>query len=261
MDDRLLVRVLDARRTPRRTAAGARRCERCWVSQCSVIGTPATYSMTKYGRPSGVLPPSKTRAMAGWSIIASAWRSDSNRATTSPGVHPRLDDLQGHLAPDGLGLLGEPDLAHPALAEPLEQPVRPDPFLRASFRCDGRGCPAGRPRVSSSPVPDNGESTDIARLFSSRQPDPRKVARPVDESCPERVGSAGPSAGALSASGRASAARQGAPPVYQCIRARRSSSRSPRPRSAQSVLSASRSTSLFRSRSSRMSSSDFGPPA
>ena len=73
--------------------------------------------MTKYGRPSGVLPPSNTLAMAGWSISASACRSDSKRATTSLGVHPRLDDLERHLGADGLELLGEPDLAHPALAD------------------------------------------------------------------------------------------------------------------------------------------------
>ena len=46
------------------------------------MGTPGKYSMTKYGRPSGVVPPSNTLAMAGWSISASAWRSDSKRATT-----------------------------------------------------------------------------------------------------------------------------------------------------------------------------------
>ena len=46
------------------------------------MGSPFTYSIAKYGRPSGVLPPSNTVAIAGWSISASAWRSASKRATT-----------------------------------------------------------------------------------------------------------------------------------------------------------------------------------
>jgi len=41
-------------------------------------------------------------------------------------VHTLLDDLQRHLAPHRLGLLGEPDLAHAALAELLRQTVVPD---------------------------------------------------------------------------------------------------------------------------------------
>ena len=48
----------------------------------AVIGTPRTSSITKYGRPEGVAPPSKTLAMLGWSMIASACRSASKRATT-----------------------------------------------------------------------------------------------------------------------------------------------------------------------------------
>ena len=40
--------------------------------------------------------------MLGWSIRASACRSASKRAITCRGVHPRLDDLQGHLAADRL---------------------------------------------------------------------------------------------------------------------------------------------------------------
>src|SRR5437588_596274 len=38
--------------------------------------------MTKYGRPCSVVPPSRTLAMFGWSISASACRSASNRAKT-----------------------------------------------------------------------------------------------------------------------------------------------------------------------------------
>ena len=51
-------------------------------SQYSVIGTPLTSSMTKYGRPVSVVPASSTLAMLGWSISASACRSASNRAMT-----------------------------------------------------------------------------------------------------------------------------------------------------------------------------------
>ena len=42
------------------------------------------------------------------------------------GVHARLDDLDRHPAPDRFELLGQPDLAHAALADDLEKPVRPD---------------------------------------------------------------------------------------------------------------------------------------
>ena len=52
-------------------------------SQYSVIGSPGTYSITKYGRPFSVAPASYTLAIPGWSIRARACRSDSNRATTS----------------------------------------------------------------------------------------------------------------------------------------------------------------------------------
>jgi hypothetical protein len=53
-----------------------------FASQYSVTGTPRTSSITKYGRPASVAPASSTRAMCGWSIIASACRSASNRAIT-----------------------------------------------------------------------------------------------------------------------------------------------------------------------------------
>src|SRR6516165_7260755 len=59
-------------------------------SQYRVIGTPLTRSMTKYGRPSGVVPASSTRAMLAWSIRASAWRSASKRAMTCRESIPAL---------------------------------------------------------------------------------------------------------------------------------------------------------------------------
>ena len=39
-------------------------------SQSCVMGTPSMYSMTKYGRPLGVAPASRIRAIFGWSITA-----------------------------------------------------------------------------------------------------------------------------------------------------------------------------------------------
>ena len=63
-----------------------------WWSQYSVIGTPFTSSITKYGRPSWS-PPSSTLAMFGWSISASACRSASNRASTCFESIPALISL------------------------------------------------------------------------------------------------------------------------------------------------------------------------
>ena len=94
------------------------------LSQYSVIGTPWTSSMTKYGRPVSVAPASSTLAMLGWSISASAWRSASKRAMTCLRVHAQLDDLEGDLAADRLVLLGHVDHAHAAFADLLQQLVR-----------------------------------------------------------------------------------------------------------------------------------------
>jgi len=58
-----------------------------------VIGMPGTYSMTKYGDPSAVVPASKTRAIAGWSISARACRSDSKRAIIALLAMPALINL------------------------------------------------------------------------------------------------------------------------------------------------------------------------
>ena len=41
-------------------------------------------------------------------------------------IHAQLDDFEGDSALDGLGLLGEVDDAHPALADLLKDPVRTD---------------------------------------------------------------------------------------------------------------------------------------
>ena len=47
-------------------------------------------------------------------------------------VHSGLDHLERNLAADGLGLLGQPHLAHPAFADLLQQSVRPDDLRQAS---------------------------------------------------------------------------------------------------------------------------------
>ena len=61
--------------------------------------------------------------MFGWSISASACRSASNRASTCLRVHPGLDQLDGDVPLDRLGLLGPPDAAHAALADRLDERV------------------------------------------------------------------------------------------------------------------------------------------
>ena len=118
--------------TERNRSSRSRAVSCCW-SQYSMIGMPLTSSMTKYGRPLSVVPASNTRAMLGWSISARACRSASKRAMTSRDVHARLDDLEGHLAADGLLLLGDEDQADAALADLLHQLVGADhragPFL------------------------------------------------------------------------------------------------------------------------------------
>ena len=53
--------------------------------------------MTKYGRPVSVVPPSKTRAMLTWSIIARACRSASKRAMTWRLSMPGLMTLRATL--------------------------------------------------------------------------------------------------------------------------------------------------------------------
>src|SRR5713226_8353347 len=54
------------------------------------MGTPGTYSITKYGWPSGVVPASKTLAIEGWSMMASDCRSDAKRFSTASSYMPAL---------------------------------------------------------------------------------------------------------------------------------------------------------------------------
>ena len=55
--------------------------------------------------------------------MASACRSASKRGQDAPGVHAGLDELQGHLAADRIGLLGHPNRPHPPFANLFQQLV------------------------------------------------------------------------------------------------------------------------------------------
>ncbi len=66
----------------------------CLASQYSVIGWPSTYSMTKYGCPSGVEPASKTLAIVGCSMIARACRSASKRLSRAASKRPARTSLR-----------------------------------------------------------------------------------------------------------------------------------------------------------------------
>ena len=55
------------------------------------MGVPRTSSMTKKGRPSGVIPASSTLAMLGWSISASACALGVEPGQNRASIHARLD--------------------------------------------------------------------------------------------------------------------------------------------------------------------------
>ena len=69
--------------------------------------------------------------MLGWSIIASACRSASKRATTWRVSMPSLMTFSATRRRTGSVLLGHVDDAHAALADLLEQLVGADPIPRA----------------------------------------------------------------------------------------------------------------------------------
>ncbi len=72
--------------------------------------------------------------MLGWSIMARAWRSASNRATTCFVSMPGLMIFSATLRRTGCGLLGHVDDAHAALADLLQQLVGADDRARALQR-------------------------------------------------------------------------------------------------------------------------------
>ena len=99
-------------------------------SQYSVIGTPLTSSITKYGRPVSVVPASSTLAMLGWSIIARACRSASKRAITCRVSMPGLMIFSATVRWTGSRLLGHEHHAHAAFADLLQELVGPDDVPR-----------------------------------------------------------------------------------------------------------------------------------
>ena len=59
------------------------------------------------------------------------------------GVHPRLDDLQRHLAVHRVRLLGPVDHTHAALAQPFDQPVGADRGTQGSMGAASLHRPVG----------------------------------------------------------------------------------------------------------------------
>ena len=76
------------------------------------------------------MPASKTRAMFGVVHHRQRLALGLEPGDDLGAVHARLDDLERHLAPDRLLLLGHVDDAHAALADLLQQPVGADPRAR-----------------------------------------------------------------------------------------------------------------------------------
>src|SRR5262249_4249943 len=94
-----------------------------------------------------------------------------------PGVHPGLDDLQRHPAPEGLLLLGEPDLTHPTFAEVLQQLIGADADALAG-RSLGHG-PLKRKRVLE-PL------AHLRRTTGHHTPPPIQRRRPARRVTPRR---------------------------------------------------------------------------
>src|SRR5262249_60522251 len=105
---------------------------------------------------------------------------DSESGADLFGSQPRLDHLEGHLAPDRLELLGYPDLPHPALAEQVEEPIRPDTLVRVATRGARPGsAPGHRQRVveASALVRRPGGHRHTPRAGKGRSPRARRHPR------------------------------------------------------------------------------------
>ena len=91
-----------------------------------MIGTPGTYSITKYGRP--VVRRARVEHAGDVRVVHQRQGLPLGLEPRHhlAGVHPGLDDLQGDLAADRLFLLGQVDHAHAALAEDRQDPVGTD---------------------------------------------------------------------------------------------------------------------------------------
>jgi hypothetical protein len=93
------------------------------LSAYCVIEMPATYSVTKYGTPSGVEPGPE----AGDHFV---------------GVHAAFDQLESNAAADGLLLLRQPDLAHTPFANFLQQAIAANHPSRGFTCVEGPSCHA-----------------------------------------------------------------------------------------------------------------------
>jgi len=130
------------------------------------------------GRPASVAPASRTRAMFGWSMSASAWRSASKRATTSFVSMPSFDNLEGDAAAHRLFLLGHVDGAATAFTNLLKQLVWADAVAgRFGWRSGWhRGSHTGRrciektagPPGGLEPAPPPGRAKRVAGTRRSR---------------------------------------------------------------------------------------------
>ena len=123
MDDALLMRVLHRLADGDEQLQPLRRGVSLASSQNFVSGRPLTSSMTKNGWPPGVRPPSSTRAMLGWSIIARACRSCSNRASTALESMPVLISFSATLRLTGSVCLATQTSPMPAFADLLLERV------------------------------------------------------------------------------------------------------------------------------------------
>ena len=140
-------------------------------------------------------PASSTLAMLGWSIRARACRSASNRATTWRVSMPGLRTFRATLRRTGCGLLGHEDDAEAALADLLQQLVRPDHRARAV--ADGRQVDGRRPG------PGRGASRKLPISRLGRE-------EPFDARPQGRVAAAGLGPGsAVRSAGRQPAGRRG----------------------------------------------------
>jgi hypothetical protein len=98
------------------------------------MGTPATYSITKYGAPcvedlgdGGVIHERQSLPLGLES------RDDFAAA------HPGFDQLHRDTAADRFFLFGQPDLAHAAFSDFLEEVIAADHCTGGFFRRDGLG--------------------------------------------------------------------------------------------------------------------------
>ena len=84
--------------------------------------------MTKYGRPSSVVPPSSSMAMFGWLEAGEDLALVAEAAEDGVGVHPALDQLdRDALLKRVVCPLGEIDGAHAAASDLADDAVGADP--------------------------------------------------------------------------------------------------------------------------------------